>query len=59
LPDNEREVVDLLYFHGLSQLETAAMLDVAERTVRRYWTSARLNSAEILRENASRVFPHQ
>jgi DNA-directed RNA polymerase specialized sigma24 family protein len=42
LPEKEREVVDLLYFHGLSQPETAAILGVTERSVRRYWTAARL-----------------
>jgi RNA polymerase sigma-70 factor (ECF subfamily) len=52
LPENEREVVALLYFHGLSQVETAAMLDVAERTVRRYWTSARLKLMQGLRPQA-------
>src|SRR5262249_11137136 len=40
LPDKEREVVDLLYFHGLSQSDTAAVLGVTERSVRRYWTAA-------------------
>jgi RNA polymerase sigma-70 factor (ECF subfamily) len=42
LPDKEREVVDLLYFHGMSQADTAAILGVTERSVRRYWTAARL-----------------
>jgi RNA polymerase sigma-70 factor (ECF subfamily) len=42
LPERERQVVDLLYFHGLSQPEAAALLGVTERSVRRYWTAARL-----------------
>jgi RNA polymerase sigma factor (TIGR02999 family) len=50
LPENEREVVDLLYFHGLSQAEAAVHLEVSERTVRRYWTVARVRLFEALRE---------
>jgi RNA polymerase sigma-70 factor (ECF subfamily) len=42
LPAKEREVVDLLYFHGLSQAEAAAICGVTERTVRRYWAAAQL-----------------
>jgi RNA polymerase sigma factor (TIGR02999 family) len=42
LPENERAVVDMIYFHGLSQAETAALLGVTERTVRRHWTAARV-----------------
>jgi RNA polymerase sigma factor (TIGR02999 family) len=48
LPDKEREVVDLLCFHGMSQLEAAAILGVTERSVRRYWASARLKLLEKL-----------
>jgi RNA polymerase sigma-70 factor (ECF subfamily) len=51
LPTPEREVVDLIYFHGLSQAETATQLGVTERTVRRYWTVARLQLFEALKEN--------
>ena len=50
LPAHEREVVDLIYFHGLSQAETATQLGVTERTVRRYWTVARLRLFESLKE---------
>jgi RNA polymerase sigma-70 factor (ECF subfamily) len=50
LPGNEREVVDLLYFHGLSQAEAADVMGVAERTVRRYWTAARLKLAQGLQD---------
>jgi RNA polymerase sigma-70 factor (ECF subfamily) len=42
LPAEEREVFDLLWYHGLSQAEAAALLQVAERTVKRRWRSARL-----------------
>jgi RNA polymerase sigma factor (TIGR02999 family) len=51
LPTHEREVVDLLYFHGLSQTETAAHLGVTERTVRRYWTIARARLFRALKDN--------
>jgi RNA polymerase sigma-70 factor (ECF subfamily) len=50
LPEKEREVVDLLYFHGLSQPEAAALLGVAERTVRRYWTVAKVKLFEGLKD---------
>jgi RNA polymerase sigma-70 factor (ECF subfamily) len=46
LPEKEREVVDLLYFHGLTQLETATLLGIAERTVRRHWTIAKVKLFE-------------
>ena len=51
LPEHEREVVDLLYFHGLSQVETANQLGVTERTVRRYWTAARVRLFEALNKS--------
>jgi RNA polymerase sigma-70 factor (ECF subfamily) len=54
LPENERDVVDLLYFHGLSQSEAAAHLGVTERTVRRYWATARLRMYEALKETLPR-----
>jgi RNA polymerase sigma-70 factor (ECF subfamily) len=41
LPREEREVVDLLWFDGFSQVEAATLLKVSERTVRRRWYSAR------------------
>jgi RNA polymerase sigma-70 factor (ECF subfamily) len=50
LPEKERAVVDLLYFHGLSQPEAAALLGVTERSVRRYWVSARLKLVAALKD---------
>ena len=41
LPDEEREVVGLLYYEGLTQEEAAAVLGVGLRTVKRRWQSAR------------------
>ncbi|HEX4591860.1 MAG TPA: sigma-70 family RNA polymerase sigma factor [Gemmataceae bacterium] len=41
LPEQEREVVDLLFFDGLSRSEVAALLGVCEKTVGRRLRSAR------------------
>lgn len=48
LPDDEREVVEFLFFHGLSQAETAEILAVDESTVKRRWARARVKLAEKL-----------
>lgn len=40
LPEPEREVMDLLYYDGLSQGDAAAVLEVSVRTVQRRWHSA-------------------
>jgi RNA polymerase sigma-70 factor (ECF subfamily) len=48
LPDEEREVFDLLWYHGLTQADAAAMLGVSERTILRRWQSARLHLMENL-----------
>jgi RNA polymerase sigma-70 factor (ECF subfamily) len=40
LPSEEREVVGLLFYQGLSQAETAEVLDVSLRTVQRRWHDA-------------------
>jgi RNA polymerase sigma-70 factor (ECF subfamily) len=50
LPENERDVVDLLYFHNLSQSEVAAHLGITERTVRRHWALARVRLFESLKD---------
>jgi RNA polymerase sigma-70 factor (ECF subfamily) len=48
LPDEEREIFDLLWYQGLSQAEAASLLNVSERTVKRRWQSARLKLHEAL-----------
>src|SRR5262249_13050160 len=48
LPDEEREVFDLLWYQGLSQAEAADLLGVSERTVKRRWQTARLKLHEAL-----------
>ena len=42
LPEEEREVVGLIWYEGLAQEEAAAVLGVSVRTVKRRWQSARL-----------------
>ena len=41
LPSEERAVVDLLWFEGLTQAEAAVVLGTSERTIKRRWYSAR------------------
>jgi RNA polymerase sigma-70 factor (ECF subfamily) len=55
LPDEEREVVDLVWIHELSQAEAAAVLGVAMRTVARRWRRARLHLFDILQTAPAQV----
>jgi RNA polymerase sigma-70 factor (ECF subfamily) len=48
LPEEEREVFDLLWYQGLSQAEAAEVLNVSERTVKRRWQSARVRLHDAL-----------
>ena len=48
LPAEEKEVVDLLWIHDLSQAEAAALLDVSPKTIARRWARARLRLHENL-----------
>jgi RNA polymerase sigma-70 factor (ECF subfamily) len=48
LPEEEREVFDLLWYQGLSQAEAAEVLHMSERTVKRRWQSARVRLHEAL-----------
>jgi RNA polymerase sigma factor (sigma-70 family) len=50
LPDEERDVFDLLWYEGLTQEEAAAVLKVSLRTVKRRWQSARLLLAAAMQE---------
>lgn len=49
LPDEEREVFDLLWYQGLSQAEAAEILNVSERTIKRRWQAARLQLHDALK----------
>jgi RNA polymerase sigma-70 factor (ECF subfamily) len=40
LPDREREVVGLVFYHGWTQAQVAELFRVDVRTVRRWWESA-------------------
>lgn len=42
LPDDQREVVDLVWYHGLTQEETAQAIGLSVRQVKRLWRAARL-----------------
>ncbi|WP_425400976.1 RNA polymerase sigma factor [Aeoliella sp.] len=51
LPDAEREIVDLLWYDGLTQEEAAEAVGVNVRTVKRRWRAARLALHQILGES--------
>jgi RNA polymerase sigma factor (sigma-70 family) len=42
LPEQERDVVDLIWYQGMHQAEAAAVLAVSVPTIKRRWLSARL-----------------
>jgi RNA polymerase sigma factor (sigma-70 family) len=48
LPDEEREVIDLYWYQGLTQAETARVLGVHEKAVSRRWLSVRLKLSQWL-----------
>lgn len=50
LPDDDREMFDLLWYQQLSQAETARLLGISRRTVKRRWAAARLRLSRILKE---------
>ena len=53
LSQPERDVFDLLYYHGLSQDAAAEALQVDVRTVKRRWRAARLALYEALGDGPS------
>jgi RNA polymerase sigma-70 factor (ECF subfamily) len=48
LDDHDRELFDLLWYQGLTQSETAAMLGLSERTVHKRWLVARVRLSDAL-----------
>jgi RNA polymerase sigma-70 factor (ECF subfamily) len=49
LPVKEREAYGLVWYSGMTQAEAAAVLNVSEITVRRWWLAARERLAMVLR----------
>jgi RNA polymerase sigma factor (sigma-70 family) len=49
LEPEEREVLTLRWYHGLEQEEIAQAMGVSERTVKRYWKSAKEKLAKHIR----------
>jgi RNA polymerase sigma-70 factor (ECF subfamily) len=48
LPEEEREVFELVYYQGLSHVEAAGLLGVSTKTVQRRWQAACLKLHEAL-----------
>lgn len=48
LPEEQREIVDLIFYQGLNQAETAEVLSVSVRTVQRRWHAVLLKLNEFL-----------
>lgn len=47
-PEDEQEVVNLLYYEGLTQDEASRVLGISVRTLKRRWQSARLKLYEVM-----------
>ncbi|MDY3557029.1 RNA polymerase sigma factor [Gemmata sp. JC717] len=43
LPEEQRQLFDLLFYHGLAVAEASDQLDVSETTLRTHWNSAKLH----------------
>lgn len=52
LPGDQRDVMELLFYQGLSQTEAAGLLNISTRTVQRRWQSALLSLHPILNATA-------
>ncbi len=52
LPDDERQVVDRIWYKGLTHDEAAEALGVATKTIQRRWASARLRLRDALHGDA-------
>ena len=54
LPEEERQVVGLLWYRGLTHAQAAEAMGVATKTVQRRWASARLMIRDALRGGTPR-----
>lgn len=43
LPDDQREVFDLIWYQGVTHAEAATLLHVSEKTIQRRWQAACLS----------------
>ena len=48
LPDDEKEVVGLVFYHGWKKARISEFLNVDERTIRRRWASAVIHLRELV-----------
>lgn len=48
LPDQEREVFDMIWYQGMSQAEAAGVLQVSVPTIKRRWMSARMRLQQVV-----------
>ena len=48
LPEDELEIIDLVYYQGLTQEEAAKVLGISHRTLKRRWQSVKLKLHEVL-----------
>jgi RNA polymerase sigma factor (sigma-70 family) len=51
LSEDEREVVNLIYYEGLTQEEAAKVLGISFRTLKRRWQAAKVNLYEALKSD--------
>ena len=52
LPEEEREVVDLLWYGNMTHAQAAEALGLATKTIQRRWASARLLIRDALHEES-------
>ena len=48
LPEDELEIVNLLYYEGLTQEEAARVLGISHRTLKRRWQAVKIKLYEVL-----------